>query len=296
MLRWRLIFGIFFILVLTVLCWLDHLAPVPGMVLYPLCMLCVFGATNEILDLIQAGGLTPIRSIVHVANQMILLAGWIAFFLEYTGLFVFLEGLGAYDSRFLPNPLGWMLLALSAGIILAFVGEMRRYKKPGGVTINLAGAVFAMTYVGLLVGILVLIRMNWGLWGVLSVIVVVKMTDTGAYTVGRLIGKHKLVPILSPGKTIEGAVGGLIFACIGSCVVFTLMGSETHFVGWIVYGLLVGTAGVIGDLAESLIKRDVQIKDSSTWLPGFGGVLDILDSILIATPVAYLLWALGVVG
>jgi phosphatidate cytidylyltransferase len=66
--------------------------------------------------------------------------------------------------------------------------------------------------------------------------------------------------------------------------------------GWLAYGLIVGVAGMLGDLAESLIKRDLGRKDSSDWMPGFGGVLDVLDSILFAAPVAYLCWALGLVG
>ena len=66
--------------------------------------------------------------------------------------------------------------------------------------------------------------------------------------------------------------------------------------GWIVFGLLVGAAGMVGDLAESLLKRDVGVKDSSTWMPGFGGVLDILDSLLLSAPVAWFCWATGIVG
>jgi phosphatidate cytidylyltransferase len=131
---------------------------------------------------------------------------------------------------------------------------------------------------------------------------VVKMSDVGAYTVGRLAGRHKLAPVLSPGKTIEGALGGLLFACLGSWIALrwvlpAMTGAVAVYSnwGWLVYGLLVGLAGILGDLAESLIKRDVGRKDSSDWLPGFGGVLDMLDSVLLAAPVAYLCWAFGVV-
>jgi phosphatidate cytidylyltransferase len=128
------------------------------------------------------------------------------------------------------------------------------------------------------------------------------MSDVGAYTVGRLIGRHKMAPVLSPGKTWEGVAGGLGFSCLGAWVTFTwlvpAMTGEAPTPAawrWIVYGLLVGGTGIVGDLAESLIKRDVGRKDSSTWMPGFGGVLDLLDSILIAAPIAYLCWALGLV-
>ena len=130
------------------------------------------------------------------------------------------------------------------------------------------------------------------------------MGDTGAYTVGRLIGRHKMAPRISPGKTMEGAIGALVFACVGSWAAFrwivplAIRDSVTHAAlwGWLAFGLLVGTAGMMGDLAESFLKRDVGVKDSSTWMPGFGGVLDILDSLLLSAPVAWFCWALGLVG
>lgn len=137
----------------------------------------------------------------------------------------------------------------------------------------------------------------------LSLVIVVKMCDTGAYTVGRLIGRRKMAPVLSPKKTIEGAIGGLVFACLGSWAAFHwLTPAITHSSrppspawGWLAYGLLVAMAGMLGDLAESLLKRDLGRKDSSTWMPGFGGVLDVLDSIILAAPVAYLCWTFGLV-
>ena len=130
------------------------------------------------------------------------------------------------------------------------------------------------------------------------------MGDTGAYTVGRLIGRHKMSPYISPGKTIEGAVGALAIATLASWAAFRWLvpiSTDPSLVrgpwwGWIVFGLAIGLVGMAGDLAESLLKRDVGQKDSSTWMPGFGGILDMLDSILLAAPVAYALFALGIVG
>jgi phosphatidate cytidylyltransferase len=124
----------------------------------------------------------------------------------------------------------------------------------------------------------------------------VKCGDIGAYAVGRLFGRTKLAPVLSPGKTIEGSLGGLAFACAAAYFTFWAMADSTpKRWGWLAYGLLVGTAGMLGDLAESLLKRDAGRKDSSTWMPGFGGVLDILDSVLLAAPVAYLCWVAQIV-
>ena len=194
------------------------------------------------------------------------------------------------------------LLAIAAGVLIAFVGEMLRFKLPGGHLINLTGAVFAIVYVGLLGSFLVMLRIAYGVPALVSMIIVAKLCDVGAYTVGRLIGRHKMAPSLSPGKTIEGAVGGIAFAILGAwlsvAVLFPLATgepSQTTWVGVVVYGLAVGLAGMLGDLAESLIKRDVMRKDSGTNVPGFGGFLDIYDSLLLAAPVAFGLWAFHVI-
>ncbi len=194
------------------------------------------------------------------------------------------------------------LLAIAAGVLIAFVGEMLRFKLPGGHLINLTGAVFAIVYVGLLGSFLVMLRIAYGVPALVSMIIVAKLCDVGAYTVGRLIGRHKMAPSLSPGKTIEGAVGGIAFAILGAwlsvAVLFpsaTGSPSQTTWVGVVIYGLAVGLAGMLGDLAESLIKRDVMRKDSGTNVPGFGGFLDIYDSLLLAAPVAFGLWAFHVI-
>ena len=194
------------------------------------------------------------------------------------------------------------LLAIAAGVLIAFVGEMLRFKLPGGHLINLTGAVFAIVYVGLLGSFLVMLRIAYGVPALVSMIIVAKLCDVGAYTVGRLIGRHKMAPSLSPGKTIEGAVGGIAFAILGAWLSVAVLfpsatgePSQTTWVGVVIYGLAVGLAGMLGDLAESLIKRDVMRKDSGTNVPGFGGFLDIYDSLLLAAPVAFGLWAFHVI-
>ena len=123
-------------------------------------------------------------------------------------------------------------------------------------------------------------------------ILVTKVTDVGAYFVGRLWGKTPLAPILSPKKTVEGAVAGLICA-VGCSVLFSMAGAEFFpsffhlpVLGAVFLGLCIGVVGQIGDLAESLLKRDAAIKDSNA-LPGLGGVLDMVDSLLLTTPVVY---------
>jgi phosphatidate cytidylyltransferase len=192
-------------------------------------------------------------------------------------------------------------------VILVFVGEMRRYKQPGGVTANLGGAVLAIGYIGLLLSFAVRLRLGWGIGALASLVIVAKFGDTGAYFVGRLLGRHKMSPVLSPKKTVEGAVGALVFSLAASWATFQWLVPATAacpadptcgrpWWGWVTFAMWVGVAGIVGDLAESLIKRDTGAKDSGHWLPGLGGVLDLLDSVLLAAPVAYGCWSLVIVG
>jgi len=120
---------------------------------------------------------------------------------------------------------------------------------------------------------------------------VVKSTDIGAYFTGSAIGRHKLIPWLSPGKSWEGLFGGLAAAAGVSILIAYL--SQVGLAVWqaAIFGVCVGLAGQFGDLCESLLKRSAKIKDSSSMVPEFGGVLDIIDSPLIAAPAAYGLFA-----
>jgi phosphatidate cytidylyltransferase len=119
-------------------------------------------------------------------------------------------------------------------------------------------------------------------------------TDTGAYFVGRAIGRHKLIPSVSPAKTVEGAIGGVLMAIIVAWlyVLFVLKPFAQLSmlpVGLTVFAILIAIVAQIGDLAESLFKRDAGVKDSSRLLPGHGGILDRFDSLLFVLPVAYVL-------
>ena len=296
MLRWRILLGVVIVSVLIGLCWLDSRAPVPGIVLFPRLVVSVLLASRDVLQLVEASGMRPQRWVVYCGNLLLISCSWGAcLWHEFTGSIA--TGLADEGWQRSATASMWTLLALAAVVLLAFVAEMRRFERPGGVTGNLAAAIFSMTYLGLLLSFIVQLRMAWGIPGLASMVIVVKMSDTGAYTVGRLIGRNKMAPGLSPGKTIEGAAGALVFACIGSWLTFTwLVELPTAWPGWLLFGLLVGMMGMAGDLAESLLKRDAMQKDSSDWMPGFGGVLDIFDSMLLAAPVAFACWAFGLVG
>ena len=393
MLHWRLLIGVPLVAFLVGICWLDARAPIPGVVLMPFFLVCVFFLCREIMALLHAGGIYPRRSTVYLGIFGTIILSWLScyntlpFFMHiedafftalhgkshptvalvdpqtnaYSGPAINKQGAEAVDlaaralvearnaletaenalltARNVPedgrkadekngaeireaengevnmaqvaNEQGWntaafagihILLAIAAGVLIAFVGEMLRFKQPGGNIINLTGAVFAIVYIGLLGSFMVMLRLAYGIAAVVSMIIVTKLCDIGAYTVGRLIGRHKMAPSLSPGKTIEGGCGGVAFSILGAwfsvAVLFPMATgrpSETTWLGVIIYGVAVGISGAIGDLAESLIKRDVMRKDSGVNVPGFGGFLDIFDSLLVAAPVAFALWAFHVV-
>jgi phosphatidate cytidylyltransferase len=115
----------------------------------------------------------------------------------------------------------------------------------------------------------------------------VMMTDTGAYYTGRSIGRHKLAPRVSPGKTIEGSIGGFISAALAGLASKYIFFPEIPALHAVLLGAVVGVLGQIGDLAESLLKRGSQVKDSGSIFPGHGGMLDRVDSILFCAPLIY---------
>jgi phosphatidate cytidylyltransferase len=295
MLRWRLFLGSLIIGALIGLCWLDHAAPVPGMVLLPLLVALVLLGTREIMHFAAVGGMRPLGGIVYAGNVLVVASAWAG---PVCWRFAHAASGASGPSRFAACQAGaeWTMLALCLAVVLVLVAEMGRFRKPGGATANIAAAVFAVVYLGFLLSFLVRLRMVWGVAALAVLLIAVKLGDTGAYAVGRLVGRHKMAPRLSPGKTIEGALGAVAFSCAGAWVAFCWLNPGLAWWRSVLFGLLVGLSGMVGDLAESLLKRDVRQKDSSSWLPGFGGVLDLLDSIVIAGPVAYACWTTGLVG
>lgn len=267
---------------------------IPGIWLLPLGLIISLMAVHEVLDLLWAAGHQPLSWTAYAGVAMIYLSAWVPQLWPLSG--------SPYPPTCPLGKLGWPLMASALALILAFVGEMRRYEKPGGVIVNLALSLFTMVYVGIPMAFAALLRQfhdnHWGMAALVSVVLIVKMSDTGAYFVGKSLGRRKLVPTLSPGKTVAGGIGCLLFA-VGAAFLFTqllapwMTGESVKSPLWgaIIYGLILAVIGVIGDLSESLIKRDMGRKDSSNWLPGLGGILDILDSLLLTMPVAYLCWS-----
>jgi phosphatidate cytidylyltransferase len=200
---------------------------------------------------------------------------------------------------------------MTFGLMAVFAGEMRTFRAAGQSIGNVAHAALASLYVVGLMGTLVQLRLAEapssiaglnGQFALLALIATVKLSDICQYAVGRLFGRHKLAPLISPGKTWEGAVGGIVLAtAIAATGIAWLTQGElgwrpAHWVLCWGYALSVALAGITGALAESLLKRAAGVKDSSDWLPGFGGVLDLLDSILFAAPIGYVWTVWGVIS
>ncbi|MCF7974415.1 MAG: phosphatidate cytidylyltransferase [Phycisphaerae bacterium] len=196
---------------------------------------------------------------------------------------------------FFQHWLGWSCQWLPGFVlVLCFLAMFAVHAVRFGIdgVIHACGAgSLAIVYLGWLSCFAMALRVEYGLWPVVMFVLVVKFSDIGAYTVGRLIGKHKFSPRISPGKTWEGLAGACIFAVILSVVFADCTGIMTRSAA-VVFGGCFAFIGQMGDLVESMLKRDAVQKDSSSHVPGFGGLLDVLDSLLIAAPFAYMFFAL----
>ncbi|HEY0981794.1 phosphatidate cytidylyltransferase [Schlesneria sp.] len=294
MLIWRLLVSAILIPLFAGVFYLDSRLGASAPILLALFIfLAIFGA-REMVDLLWTRSFTPNRLIVSACCVLVTAAAW-------WGRFGHMPIKIPSDD----NTLSQVMLAYAMTILVLFLLATYRYREPGASMETLSAELMIVSYIGVLLGVVAQLRWVAGsAAGYLvlgSLIIVTKGGDVGAYTLGRLFGRRKLVPHLSPGKTWAGAVGALIGSALGAVLwlsfatpLFTPTGSATwQAPAWwssAVYGLILGTTGLVGDLCESLIKRDVGKKDSSSLLPGFGGLLDLMDSVLYAGPVAYVLW------
>jgi phosphatidate cytidylyltransferase len=292
MLRTRLWMGALLIGLVSAVLWLD---PAPA---YPFLLLLV--------------GLLAILSSIEMEHLIGAAYGVPAWQLLLSVLAVVVS---SWPPRLMGRDPWLCVLATFAGVVLAaFLWEMARFApvepagaeetaaakaasggKPGDVVVRLALVVWTTAYLGLLPTFLVQLR--WAgsaeqadpIGPLLLAIFVPKCCDIGAYFTGRLLGRHRMAPVLSPKKTWEGLVGGLVLSMLTAAAINrsldVLPGGDLAALG---FGLSVGLAGTLGDLAESLIKRSCRQKDAGALVPGFGGVLDVIDAILFAAPVAYL--------
>jgi len=279
MLKYRLLLGtlmtVFFTAVVILDGWLDgsltaSLAddkPLQGTILCVLITLLIIPAQIEFSRLAAAKNLKIFTPFSIIAS--ILLAGsW--YWLQLIEI----------------SPSIYLFLLLAFSLLGLLLYQYIRYGT-SAVLANCGANYFSIIYLGLLSAFCMAIRIDFGPWVLLMFVFTVKSADIGAYAVGSLWGKHKFSPKISPGKTWEGMAGALAIAMI---VTVLFAESCDIMVWWLaaIFGFCFAFIGQFGDLAESMIKRDAKQKDSANNVPGFGGILDIIDSPLAAAPFAYL--------
>ena len=251
----------------------------------PLTLLVVFLsvlATYEMSHLCQSGGFRPAVHWSAIVSAGLAFIPWLE-----------RQNLGARVT--LPINLSlWWLTGSLLGTCLVVLLRKTTERALG----NMALTMFLILYLGLLGSFAVRIRcLDMGPAGaalVVYFILTVKSSDIGAFFTGRAFGRHKLIPWLSPGKTVEGAVGAVLFSAVvaaGGMLLwqrFPVLGCPPlRFAQALLFGAVMAVAGHLGDLIESAFKRDMGVKDSGQVVPAFGGLLDILDSPLFAAPVAW---------
>ena len=198
-------------------------------------------------------------------------------------------------AAFVRNEPAWIVAAFAALAVLSLGVALSRPDESSLALASAAATLLGVVYVALLAGFLIGVRMTpeTGATPKLAAkllttfFAMVMMTDTGAYYSGRSLGRHKLAPRVSPGKTIEGSIGGFITAVLAGLICRLAFFPQIPLVHVIVLGAAIGLISQIGDLAESLLKRGSEVKDSGSIFPGHGGMLDRVDSILFCAPILY---------
>jgi len=179
----------------------------------------------------------------------------------------------------------WELLFIVLTLLFLIIMQFRR-RENSGVVVGISTTIFGILYVSWFFSFLIKIRYLANGTGLLaSVLMITKLGDIGAYLVGSRLGRTPLIPRISPKKSVEGAIGGLIFSISGALASKAFL--PLSYLHLIFMGMFLGILGQLGDLSESLIKRDCQVKDSGNIIPGMGGVLDLIDSLLFTAPAFY---------
>lgn len=292
----RLLLGPVLLLALLALLWLDEkLAHVqvpavfrsllsPDVATFPPGLLLFFAgcalvplAARELGAMFHAGNIAASRRMMTLAGMAGLLVSAVTPFKSSSAHAVTL------------------VASVAALVLVASLIWHLRDRQIRGATAAIGAAMLAFTYLGLMFGCLLAIRHEHSAWIVLGVLVVTKSSDIGAFFTGKALGRHKLIPWLSPGKTWEGLIGGLITSALAAWGGVALVHQHLpespvgNMPAWqsLASGALLALVGQGGDLLESVLKRDAGLKDSGSSLPGFGGILDVLDSVILTAPVAF---------
>jgi phosphatidate cytidylyltransferase len=182
---------------------------------------------------------------------------------------------------------GWELLLITLALLSLILTQFRR-RQNSGVIIGLSTTIFGIFYIPWFMSFLIKIRyLQQGAGLVAAVILITKTGDIGAYLIGSRFGRHALISRISPHKSKEGFWGGLLFSLLAALAARMFMPAYFSYIHLLILGLFLGILGQLGDLSESLIKRDCAVKDSGNIFPGLGGALDCIDSLLFTAPVFY---------
>lgn len=306
MLGTRVFFGALMILMLIGIVYLDagfdarpagesptvlglRVRPLEGFLITAVLSLLLLKAADEMYRLAAAAGRRPLY---RWSMLMVVVLCWLPFVARH----------GPFSGQ--PGGIGGDHASTLAACVTAMIGAcalIAARRRTDGALSDIGVTLLTILYLGLLGSYIARLRM-WGppgaAWLVLYYVVIVKLCDIGAYFTGLAVGRTKLIPWLSPNKTIEGLLGGLLLSVGGAIGIAMLVRRwvppESHTrdlfpdAAWAAAaGLILALAGQAGDLVESLFKRAAGSKDSADVVPAFGGVLDLIDSPLLAAPIAY---------
>ncbi|MBV8607528.1 MAG: phosphatidate cytidylyltransferase [Singulisphaera sp.] len=299
MLGTRLVMGFAMAGAILLVLWLDERFAPWFPIWFVLATVVLWSSALEFVGLLNATSTRASSNSVLGGILALLFANWAPHVSHALQTSDRLAGRLPYDPLAPVSVLGWPLLVFVGVVMATFLAQGVQFQRPGATLTTIAGTVLALTYVGLLGTFIVQLR--WfdgpyhGIPPLVFLIATAKGADTGAYTFGRIAGRRKLWPRLSPNKTVEGAVGGMFSGVAAALIVAAVARDLVKIptLGWATaagFGLVVGFSAQLGDLMESMIKRDCSRKDASAAVPGFGGVLDVLDSLLFAAPIAFAYW------
>jgi phosphatidate cytidylyltransferase len=305
----RVLFAGLITAIFSALAWADWIGfggALPAWWLLPVAVVLAVGGVDELARLFSTRGIALPSWLLRPAVVAVVLSAAAG-----------AEAFAAASSAASPAAaMGWPAVTITLVMMALFIVEIAAYRAHGGAIERLAAGIFTLVFIGLPMACIVSLRLLYrdnlgpeqtgpahlgpghlGMLPLVSLVAVTKAGDIAAYLGGSLFGRRRMAPTLSPGKTWEGAVSSLVGSSAAAWVVLELAAGKSSadgpWGGWLVFGVCVGLAAMVGDLAESLLKRECGVKDSGRSLGGMGGVLDLIDSLLFAVPVAWLLWVLG---